>query len=67
MIMEGIRAYFPNSPQRNFDELGIPSDAKEAALSLLADGMIVEKILVNNREVSWASFLRPIKEHKACL
>ena len=54
MIMEGIRAYFPNSPQRNFDELGIPSDAKEAALiAFLADGMIVgKKFLVNNREVS---------------
>ena len=54
MIMEGLRAYFPNSPQRNFDELGIPSDAKEAALiAFLADGMIVgKKFLVNNREVS---------------
>ena len=54
MIMEGLRAHFPNSPQGNFDELGIPSDAKEAALiAFLADGMIVgKKFLVNNREVS---------------
>ena len=54
MIMEGLRAHFPDSPQRNFDELGIPSDAKEAALiAFLADGMIVgKKFLVNNREVS---------------
>ncbi|MBU94389.1 MAG: anhydro-N-acetylmuramic acid kinase [Balneola sp.] len=54
MIMDGLRAYFPNFPQRKFDELGIPPDAKEAALiAFLADGMIVgKKFLVNNREVS---------------
>lgn len=54
MIMEGLRAHFPDCPQRNIDELGIPPDAKEAALiAFLADAMIVgKKFLVNKREIS---------------
>lgn len=61
MIMEGLRAYFPNCPQRNFDELGISPDAKEAVLiAFLADGMIVgKKFLVNNREVSLGKLSLP--------
>jgi anhydro-N-acetylmuramic acid kinase len=54
VIMEGLRAYFPTYPQRDFDELGLPPDAKEAALiAFLADAMIMGKTFrVNDREVS---------------
>ena len=54
VIMEGLRAYFPIHPQRYFEELGLPPDAKEAALiAFLADAMIMgKKFRVNDREVS---------------
>jgi len=54
MIMDGLRAHFPDSPPYQFEKLGLPPDAKEAALiAFLADAMIVGKtFLVNNRNVS---------------
>jgi anhydro-N-acetylmuramic acid kinase len=54
VIMEGLRAYFPAHPQRYSEELGLPPDAKEAALiAFLADAMIMGKTFhVNDREVS---------------
>ena len=54
MIMDGLRDHFPDSPPYQFDKLGLPPDAKEAALiAFLADAMIVGKTFqVNNRNVS---------------
>lgn len=61
ILMEGLMIDLPNATLKNFEELGIPSDAKEAALmAFLANALVIgENFMVNGKLIGMGKLSLP--------
>ena len=62
VIMDGLKNDLPKASLRNFEELGMPSDAKEAALiAFLANSLVIgSEFLINGKAISLGKISLPL-------